>query len=311
MESFAIWYDGEAGARAKLNINLWKNDKEESPFYYLDIGMLLYECRKVNFVELYIPQKIGNNDITDLGRLMISDDMLTRAIFNSKIIPKGSRPDHEKYEKSVTVVDDINGNTDILLISFFEGSSFEIKTQDNFTLIQIHIKQLLDKTSQNVYFRLRVNLYDSKDISFDELPKAWFLQSAFNRIETIEFRLNDHRLFNRYIVEQLEHKKLFQLEKAHFFIMRQVNDEVVDGYGLKDIRLLEQDIWKEYINGMNVNGKLIAYHYRKENCSDDVLFFSRIKYQKVNRSRVIIYIGIVIALAVVANTVTHFIFKFL
>lgn len=307
MESFAIWYESdEEDIDAKLNINLLKNASGVENPYCLDIGMLIYKGRKIKSVELYIPQEINKEDITDLGKLMISDDVLTRAIFNAKIEVKSSRPDHEEYEKLITIKD---GNIDVLLISFDKSSAWEVSVHEGFSIIKINIAKLLDKTSHNFYFRLRIKLHNAGGISLDEPPKWWFLQSAFSQMEVIEFRVNDHRLFNRYIVEQLESKKLFRLKKTHFFIIREIYDEIVDEYGIKDIRLLEPEIWNKYINGLNLKGKLIAYHYCNEKDSDNVLFFSRIRYQKIKGWRVLVYSLGVIFLAIIANICTHMLVK--
>lgn len=101
-----------------------------------------------------------------------------------------------------------------------------------------------------LYFRFRikgpgisslVQKYDSKDSPFN---------SAFSRVEIVDFRFNDYRTLPDCANNHVEAKhSSFRLNtmQAHFLLMADSGVDVDSGVTLKEKRLLEDGLWDDYL----------------------------------------------------------------
>ncbi|TCB33579.1 hypothetical protein E0H86_02025 [Acinetobacter sp. ANC 4635] len=119
------------------------------------------------------------------------------------------------------------------------------------------------------YFRFRLQLSSKqvKILSQNYEPEDRLVVSKFEKIEIIDFRLNELRDLPASICNQL--KSNFILEQIHFFIIRDIHDELKlshDKY--KRCRLLEKEVWNEYLcfktEKATLPTQMLIYHFDKK-----------------------------------------------
>jgi hypothetical protein len=332
MEALAVWYekqkdDGSSTAAAsKININIWKGT--DSVPYYLDFGILLYNCRQVKTLYIYISQKVKQGDITDLGKRMVNDPRLIETIFNARITDLNTRQNHTNDEKYVAIHNEKTEN--VLFVSVDGSTYFSAQETISGTILSIAVHELIYGDIENVYFRFRFKLTQESgpemknmNLSITEKPRFWYFQSAFYSTETLGLRINDRRFLPRNICERIDANILCPLEKVHLFLMRDLKDLLVDKSECS-IRLLEEEIWEKYTDGMellkagkkHIKQNLVAYHYKSSNqeekACDNYSFFCRIQYSDPHTRLILLYSLTVIGLAVLGNFLTDllkFLFK--
>ena len=116
------------------------------------------------------------------------------------------------------------------------------------------------------------------------------IQEATLRItEIIDFRINDLRSCPENLREEFLRTPRFVMNKIHYLIMRNSTDEFVTiGDNEVNGRLLEKEIWKDYIEIEETD--MIAYHIKAT--KDPIYTFlnlSRFKYPLNIKKTIILY----------------------
>lgn len=136
----------------------------------------------------------------------------------------------------------------------------------------------------------------------------------FVETELLDFRINEKRNQNMFLIETIAEHQQFTLENINFFITTPIQDEVVsDGTNLIYKRQLEAgDFWKEYL-GQSYERMSV---YKNNNSFDgneieSFSVFSKIKYRKSNFLSILKYLLVLCAITVLFNTISNCIWHYI
>jgi hypothetical protein len=325
MRSFAIWYTAkdkktELNKEASIHINLWDKEKGGNKNYCFDFGLLIENIENIEKIYLYAPFTVQKKQIKDLG-VIISNNQLVNAIFNENFTTTDGEP-----KRLIVNGPEQKGNFVIYSLEIenqIELTSCKRNAETDGTIIEIKVDTIKPNNIYRYYFRIRIEA--SKDdikLINDEIKGVSIFSNQFTNTEVIDFRLNDVRSCSEELREQFHKGSIFKLLAIHYLILRNANDTIIH-YG-KEInsRMLEKDLWKNYIDGTNHN--IIAYHIknkaeRKINPQtgqievsryvEDFSDLSRFQYQKETKLIVIIYVLGIIGLGAVGGVLGNWISK--
>lgn len=319
MRSFAVWYDAEEhidhDVEAKIHINFWNSveylQKEKDCFF--DFGFLINDISGISAINLYCPfyvEKKGacGYNIYDLGA-KISNIELIDAIFNENYTavsgaPKRYLVNTKPYEVSGTAESNPSNFEKFVIYSLDENNEIDVKyckkqpyQGDNAgnkcndgTIITLKIKdiekyssEILDDTKA-YYFRIRIRVReDALSTITQNVDYKFFLKANLYSTVVMDFRLNDIRSFNQEIKNKYTYGRKFKIISVNYLIMKNITDEV-EALGMNmTCRLLESDLWNQYIDGLQNN--MMAYHIKKKMNHDkpiqDFCAIVKVKYEKV------------------------------
>ena len=266
MKSFGFWLESEdkqgiepMSIDVLLNFNLWC-EPSSGAGRDLDFGFKLSRAvnsegadgrgsyslpKHVNAFVLYCPFTLERKQVLDLYDVLISSQSrVLGAVFNEKC--KVTSIDSEPYAS----VEFLGGSNDSFTLCKIANSISIKDAPDEVPGCYIRIALSGNLPDGALYFRFRimgpgvsalVQKYDSKDSP---------LNSAFSRVEIVDFRFNDYRTLPDYANNRVEAKHpSFRLNtmQAHFLLMADSGVDVDSGVTLKEKRLLEEGLWDDYL----------------------------------------------------------------
>ncbi|WP_268624272.1 hypothetical protein [Paenibacillus alvei] len=325
MRSFAIWYSAKdenpETKEATVHINLWdKVEQDGDKNYCFDIGLLVEDITNIENVYLYAPFKVEKNELKDLG-IVISNNKLVNAIFNENFTTTDGEPKrlivNETEHKKAFVIYALEIESQILLRSCKSNGSTPG------TIIEIKVSSIIPSDILRYYFRIRIQVQKNEiALINDEIKGVSIFSNQFTNTEVIDFRLNDVRSCSEELREQFNKGNKFGFLAIHYLILRNANDAMIH-YG-KEInsRMLENDLWKSYIDGANHN--IIAYHikskadriynrktgrYEINNYVEDFSDLSRFQYEKGTTRILTMYVMGIIGLGAIGGVLGNLISK--
>ena len=302
----------------ELHVNLWNFKKLETIF---DFGFMVDNIDNVENIILYVPFKIKK--VEDLGNNIIEKNQtLVDAIFNErcettkfypkrlKVIKKGNYDTREDLSKE-------NEGGTFVLYSLSENQ-INLVNYDKYSRIDINVENILSNEEKEnhleledkkYYFRIRFFPEDNNITMIKrENEKINIFQDASLRTtEIIDFRINDLRSCPENLREEFLRTPRFMIKKIHYLIMRNSTDEFITvGKDEVNGRLLEKEIWKEYIEIKETD--MIAYHIKggKDSSFSNL---SRFKYPLNIRKRILCYIMIGLILSLFSSFIYDMIVK--
>ncbi|TYA14694.1 hypothetical protein FRY98_03150 [Paenibacillus faecis] len=237
--------------------------KNGSKEYCFDFGFLIESIEGIEDIFLYVPFPIKKEQIKDLGTI-ISNNQLVNAIFNENFTTTDGEP------KRLTV----NGTKDkppFTIYSLEIESQIEISncirsgnTDKPGTILKIRIGNISPGSKARYYFRIRIQA-QKKDIALinDQIKGISIFSNQFTNTEIIDFRLNDIRSCGEELREQFNKGLKFNLLAVHYLILRSADDLIIHYGESINSRMLENDLWKDYIDSVPTNN-IIAYHIKKK-----------------------------------------------
>ncbi|MGF1924794.1 MAG: hypothetical protein ACQUHE_11495 [Bacteroidia bacterium] len=279
----ALWYQwrapakgGSSDAKVELHVNLWRLSasptlrRRVANFWYktkrrvswkeipivsndvnfLDIGILFKDSSSLASFSLYIPGKIQQEDIEDLG-VKLKKQKILMAVFNEPLVAV------EGEGSESFVINNSLGAPTILCHPIKPGRDTTIgisnsQTYGEATIISFggSLRSRFDEKLKN-YIRFRINLSHEVASNFvtEELSQDRAFQSSFKRDEVVEFRLNEQRSLPPDIAQRAEpgDQAHFAIDAIHYFVIRDTQWDLVLSQGKENkVRLMEQDLWDEY-----------------------------------------------------------------
>ena len=186
------------------------------------------------------------------------------------------------------------------------------------SLIKIKINKLLEGNqeertpTQKYYFRFRIETTTDKMELFCQRPHNISpFSEAFVTTEVIDFRLNNLRSCCSGVQDRISQGKKFKITSVHYLILRLTSDTLIQQGDTVSSRLLEQNIWKEYIPSLTEN--IIAYHFKKKSDEKDInsagvkefVILTRFEYQKTNKWLLGTYLYMLIYMSVLSNALSN------
>lgn len=296
MRSFVLWYESrKKESQEKVNldihINLWKNTHAIETFVF-DFGLMINKIDELKNIYLYLPFK--ESTWSDLGHIISLEPRLIEAIFNENCSVSTFHPKRLK----INFLEDINKK--FILYSLTE-EDIKKEAYSNGELLTIDVNNILNeseiKENPNIdeikeyYFRFRFEVKkDRIDLIKEADSNKNFFLDIFSRTETIDFRINDVRSCSDKIMEEYHRNKKFIINKIHYLLLRNSNDEFLYFDSEVKSRVLEKELWSRYIE--NIPEDVIAYHIKgTSNKEKGIKSFSklvRFRYEKTSWWSIII-----------------------
>lgn len=297
MRSFVLWYDPRKNSSSNVNldihINLWKKKKSVETFIF-DFGLMNDTIDSIKKIYLYLPFK--ESKWSDLGHIISSNPKLIEAIFNENCNVSTFHPKRVKVN--------FKDSNEVFILYSLSQEDITKESYSNGELLTLDVNSILGSNEvqenkdieliKKYYFRFRFEI--SKDkvylIKESDFNKNFFLD-IFSRTETIDFRINDIRSCSEKVIEEYYRNKKFNINKIHYLLLRNSNDEFLYLDGNVNSRVLEKELWSNYIE--SVPEDVIAYHIKEvpKNEKGGIKSFSklvRFKYDKTSWIRIMIII---------------------
>lgn len=325
MKSFAIYYrnspNGEGAEQTKvlpveIHMNIWKVRRGKvGSFFELSIDFGIKFPPSINGISLFIPFRIKNNQVEDLGERLFEPKLLS-AVFNEEL---SSQLSPNQCFAKVVHSNDVNNYFFIYKIdnSNIEKEPFEEGNQQIGTIVKIKIKGNPQGSDQQIpgdhdyYIRFRVMAEDRKDVVKTDHLSNDLLQAAFSMSDLYDIRLNEKREIPDKVHESLTDEKyrLGVFNKVHVFYIVDSHEDVFNRSVVEnDCRVLENNLWKEYEPQSDIVGtNYIAYHWKKkpeEKAVKQFSLFFTTKYPSMSWPRLFAYLGVVILLGWIGSTLT-------
>ena len=211
---------------------------------------------------------------------------------------------------------------------FFDEDEIEVHyVKDEGSVISLSLNDI-DSSVKTAYCRIRINRVDhmlreySKNISS--------IEGLLKDLLTAEISINTIRKLPRRIVGKLSKK--IKLNSIKVFLMTDISTELVfQSEEIKSTRILEEDIWNDYLGIKNQKSKFrclfpdkriyktVAYQWKEEsknskgeyNTIDDYTLF--VKFHRVKKAKILIgfsimlLIGLGVVSGVLGNYSTNYI----
>lgn len=327
--SFAVWgcknyrdgaiYNEKSDNFIKdLHINFWNVSSHE--MNCLDFGIVFKSAenrsiKRNGAICIFIPFKKQRKDFVDLSDNLDKSRDLVTAVFNEYLLETKNIASKflslKLAQKGVIIMnmklDFINGNLD---------HRVTINERDDGTLLVFKLKECLSpEPNSDHYIRFRFILNESETSSLVKsiIPKDHFLKSSIDRVDIVDFRVNEQRNLPTEISSTLAGAACTP-QKYHFFIIRDINDECsLTGSLYQGCRVLESETWSKYfpkdISFGNKRDPMI-YHWKSKVSKDDGIkrltdFSAVVKFKqsKARKAKIILYIFYGLAISLVMKSI--------
>ena len=159
---------------------------------------------------------------------------------------------------------------------------------------------------ENKYYRFRILFPDFSSVIVERASQGNSFESSFSSCKIIDFRLNDSKLLSASDTKKLV-RNSYCFEKVHFLYISDIDENIQLASDKYSSRFLERGVWDDYLDLKKKKSEMIAYHLKAEN-SFCPSFLFKCQYNKTSLLHLLIYAGIVVALAVLANCFTRLFF---
>ena len=320
----AVWCTGltaSSSSELEAHFNYWRISGDEdfrrvrkaAAKDFLEIGVMVSDPSQVGHVCLYIPQSIKGESITDCGGYF-SKPEIAQGIFNellstAQVAGPGNRcielrKGADLFCRVHRFMPKDNGiDSSELTIADFAGG----------TLLTI-TRQALNETSLQqtnpirTYFRIRVLIEtDGVPAFIRTVPTPdRFLQSGFDEIEYIDFRLNEARTLPPQVETRMRDEGAnlhMKLTLVAFLTAVPVRSGLsVSNTQFHKLRLLEHGLWSGYVPGGIPDGMMV-YHWKRHSVTGigDFSAFVKLQTRRTGRKTLLTYLGVAFVFGIAGN----------
>lgn len=212
---------------ADFQINYWKLPKKHWGYTrFLDLGVMLYDAKDVSSILFYVPFRICEEHVSDLGKVLANDNLLS-ILFNEPFKVEDD-PNIRSYRFATSTSEKKQAfwiaclaSTDFKVYPLVQGTIVEVlfKTKPS---AQKGIKNAVEekKENYNIYIRIRISNLSEKSLSYVESVSNDFFQSVFSRTEMINLHVNAIGEFDEEDYKDLVSQHSFvAFNKVHFFLL--------------------------------------------------------------------------------------------
>ncbi|WP_146696157.1 hypothetical protein [Thioclava sp. F34-6] len=316
---FNLWRLPKLGWWRKFRSGSGDHDRD-----FIEVGILVDQPEQIEEICLFFPFSVARGDIIDCGPFF-RDESIAEGIFNEQISVEIPAAKDGSYLELKT-----NGGTFCRVHKFeksrgnISDNHLDVKPAGHGTLLTIkhiavqapfNVKALDGKT----YFRLRVKLPQTSEGPFVQTirPSDWALQSGFEGIELINFRLNEMRTLPSEVQNCLRRSENTNNAKvrliAFLAAVPAVADMASSSTPSHKSRTLEHDIWGDYISN-GLPDDIAIYHWKKssnfkngEEPISDFSAFVKLKQRRAGLGTIVVYLAIAFLFGVFGNVAASYI----
>lgn len=278
-EAIAVWWDKESPETyLELDLNIWLSKKKNGATEwirwirekchkidiscfskpirdnYIEIGLRITNFEKINKIYIYFPFQFSILDISDMVPQLKESD-IANALFNEKmsVVTDGSSLYNVSYA---------SGDKKAFYASCTPISEDSIESVKEGCILTLDIPKK-NGSNKVLYKRIRINKIETIVNEFSE--NNFIIDGLFKKLQTIEVSINTTRKLPSSIVDKVINR--INLKSINFFLMTNIfTDITFQSEEIKNSRILEQDIWNNYLgidekDGKDIN-KIIAYQWK-------------------------------------------------
>ncbi len=292
-DGWAIWIDGDD--RSTIYLNEWLNPEGKS---WVDIGLRIYGAKSANEINIYVPFRIKESEVSDLSVELENNDIL-RGLFNTNGIVDAEKNEYTselRYDgRTVSLINLSKEIMEIKQVSVgtMVTASFR-KIQEYITSNEAYVIFRIPHKTLDKIFSTQIDVGDSIS-RLKEIISSPMLTQKYG----YSIRINEARLLP---------PEINKIEVLHQQRIRKslVTISISDEYELNDsncyrIRRLEEDLYKNYAPpGYNCSDA-ITYQWVEErdvNMKAHYNFYFEIAHSKISQNSVALYLMIVLITAV-------------
>lgn len=306
---------------ARVHVNYWKLPVKKhfwnSKLYSrsLDIGVVLENVSDdIEEVAICLPFSVNTDNVRDLSECLHNETFVSHLLngryrcFTLTDCPTYrylQLQDEQEEGKNLCLYEVCDESKEIVKLN--KGCMLLIKILSypkNLNEIKEKpSKESAEDNKYNLYFRIRISNLSENDLCFNEDISNDFIQSAFSKSEMAEIVFNDKRNINHSDFQTITRERSFiTLSKIDFFFSGSSEEETVTGSSpFNDCELLDSDLWKAYLSGINTSSKkCLSYHWSVDESRKNKVFFKTV-YSSHNRKKILKYALCVILLSFLAS----------
>lgn len=310
---FNFWRLPRRALHQKIADWHWHNQSD-----FVEIGILVDSPSEIDCIFIFVPFNVAISDILDCGPLFREAD-IAEGIFNEQIAveipPKTEgayvelRIDRKTFCR-VHKFESANGtisDTHLTLSDVDHGTLLKITRQ----AIEAPVFGIPD--SAKTYFRLRVKMPEERENPFIQpvRPADWPLQSGFEQIELINFRMNEMRTLPEMVRNRLREEGAdanAQVRLVAFLTaIPAISEMTSSSTPSHKSRVLEREIWDKYVDS-GLPDDVAVYHWKKERDLkkgeapiNEFSAFVKLKQRRAGLGTVLVYILIAFLFGVLGN----------
>ena len=300
----------------EAHFNYWRvADSKKKRNDFLEVGLMLTHSHHIDKICIFVPIKINRKKVSDCGKYF-SDANIAQGIFNEILIPTILPPGEIKAIELQT-----QSRTQFCRVHKFlenndsiDSSELNVESLDSGTLITIK-KSVLDSVNKNLadgsksYIRLRIEMPDSEGSPFIRkiTPADNFLQSGYEEVEYIDFRVNEARTLPDPVEAMIRtdgSNGTLKFKYLAFLTAIPVLAELTVSNSMSHKnRLLEKEPWNSYVP-LGIPSGMMVYHWKKvdqNNGFDDFSAFVKLQTRRSNKWTIFTYLIIAFFFGVFGN----------
>ncbi|WP_157163652.1 hypothetical protein [Mesorhizobium australicum] len=283
--SLAVWCKPKkqtATTQIEAHFNYWRiagdanfrRSDKEAISDFIEVGLMVDDPTQIDSIRIFIPLEVERIAVTDCSTYFTTAD-IAQGIFNELLRGVGAA---NSGPKSVEL---LRGDNSVFarVHSFTKSDSgivakeLDLEKRDNGTLLTISSHALNDASAlygqspSPAYFRLRINISDVESnplIRVVSTPDR-LLQSSYDQIEYLDFRLNEARTLPDPLELDMRNERGtgVKMRLVAFLTAIPVQSEIsISNNASHKMRLLEHDLWNAYMPGGIPEG-MVVYHWKR------------------------------------------------
>lgn len=294
----------------EINFNYLVDCMEKKDcFPALDFGIKYeYNDEMYNgYICLFIPFKIEQTNISDLGKCLSDNKEVLNSIFNENYTTHNVKAVNfcNVYDKKACIfcIYALDIHHDISMYDDFEG-----------TIVKIRVKKPgNDCKSHKIYYRLRMEAEVLQELKKVYTPGNNILLSSFEKNSYIDFRFNDGRTLEARLIEEMEEENNIPvfIEKFHFLLITKAQVQVTASEVYTE-RSLEKELWNAYYSKFGKKNLIVANHWHKKDESGIRKISLLIKFREnvCTNGTILLYLIVLFFITVLFNGVSAFIWNY-
>ena len=259
--------------------------------------------------------------MSSLGEIITKNDDLMELIFNERLVGTKEGKNFKDIEfggssEKLRFYGSLDLTTDKSSV-YWESIDGEDGTILSFSSAIFHESNDSSEANSKHYFRFRIRLNkrNINVLSQDYIAQDRLVVSKLEKIEIIDFRLNELRDLPAHIGNKLNHAPLFKC--IDFFLIRDINDEFClahDKY--KRCRLLEKTSWSNYLifkqQKLTLPRQMLIYHFQQKKDKPTERYNAFAKFVRVQISflTIILFITYLIVFGIWSSLIASFVIEY-
>jgi len=301
--SIALWWSNN-NSKVNLDVNVFISKDNLKNYIEFGIKIINDIQSRDNFICLYLPYKISENDVQDKTPELIENVNLTKVLFNEDITIETDTPNITiiKFKNRDATSAYLSQDKNFRYMSLnecFEIKDVKVKNKIVGSYIKIFINN--NHTSDEykaLYYRFRIKRLAKIKKEIDE--NYFFIDGLIRKTIFFDFNVNKQDKLPLFILNEFE-KYNFDVNKVNVFLKTDMSTNIIfQSKQHKNIKVLA-NIWREYIGVDDGDDDILVYHWKEKD------IFAKLNHIRKNILFYIVILGIII----IINLFSNFIFDWL